>query len=55
MVLNVGAASSREFNCRGWKPLPQKAYLIATWTFQISRLYLFIKYLKSITKTQKPV
>jgi hypothetical protein len=24
LVLNVGAASSREINCRGWKPIPQK-------------------------------
>ena len=35
-ILNVGAASSREINYRGWKPLPQKVYLMETWTFQIS-------------------
>jgi hypothetical protein len=33
VILNVGAASSREINRRGWKPLPQRVFLMATWTF----------------------
>jgi hypothetical protein len=28
VVVNVGAASSREIDCRGWKPLPQRVYLM---------------------------
>ena len=36
MGLNVGAASSREINCRGWKPLPQKDYPMSAWIFQIN-------------------
>jgi len=28
VVLNVGAASSREINCRGWKPLPHSIPLV---------------------------
>ena len=41
VVLNVGAASGRDSRFRGWKPLPQHDYLIATWTFQLSKFIVF--------------
>ena len=36
-VLSVGAASSRDSRFRGWKPLPQVDYLMAIWSFQLSK------------------
>jgi hypothetical protein len=33
----VGAASSREINCRGWKPLPHKGLCGGPWTFHINK------------------
>jgi hypothetical protein len=36
VVLNVGAASSRELNDSGWNPPLFKTLCITTWTFDIS-------------------